>query len=488
MVEGSPETKEAAAHPANLFSSSPTSLGSGTAIAKSAISGEPNDSHSRAGVRLEMAVESKSSYKWLLVALLWVVGCLNYMDRQAIFSAFPLLKKELSMSDVQLGLLGSVFLWCYSASSPLAGYLGDRFRRKSVILGSLLIFSLATFATGLALAPSQLIWLRGLLGLSEALYLPAALALIADYHSVKTRSTAIGIHQTSLLAGAILGAIVAGYLGQHYGWRIAFYCLGFSGVLVTFLMMVLIRETRKGESDFSTTQEVRVVAAEPLLRTLRSILTTPTVLAVMFCGLSISMTGWLVMAWMPVYLYERFGLSLTQAAFDGVFYISVTTAGGILAGSVLADRWIRRDRRGRMWVQLIGLGMGFPAIALFGFTKTAGAVLVCLVVFGFARGLWDCNNMPIFCDVVPPASRSTTYGVFNLANTLGGGVSVFIAGILKQRLGIGLTLSMFSLMLLASVGLTWLVVKRFLPNDMRTMREQLEGLPSAVPLEANSLP
>jgi MFS family permease len=433
-----------------------------------------------------MAVEDKSTYKWFLVASLWVIGCLNYMDRQAIFSAFPLLKKELGMSDVQLGLLGSAFLWCYSASSPLAGYLGDRFRRKSVILCSLLIFSLATFATGLASAPSQLIWLRGLLGLSEALYLPAALALIADYHSGGTRSTAIGIHQTSLLAGGILGAIFAGYMGQHYGWRNAFYFLGLSGVLVTFLMMALIRETIKGESDFSTAQDVRVDRTEPLLRTLRSILTTPTVLAVMFCGLSISMTGWLVMAWMPAYLYERFGFSLTQAAFNGVFYISVTTAVGILAGSVLADRWTRRDRRGRMWVQLIGLSMGFPAIALFGFTKTAGAVLICLVVFGFARGLWDCNNMPIFCDVVPPASRSTTYGVFNLANTLGGGVSVIIAGILKQRLGIGLTLSMFSLMLLASAILTCLAVKRFVPNDMKQMREKLAELSSTLPMKSDA--
>ncbi len=428
-----------------------------------------------------MAVENKGSYKWLLVASLWVIGCLNYMDRQAIFSAFPLLKKELSMSDVQLGLLGSAFLWCYSASSPLAGYLGDRFKRKSVILGSLFIFSLATLGTGLAIAPAQLIWLRGLLGLSEALYLPAALALIADYHAGGTRSTAIGVHQTSLLAGGILGAIFAGYMGEHYGWRNAFYCLGVSGIVISFLMMVLIRETAKGGSDFSTAQEARVITS-PLLATLRSILTIPTVLAVMFCGLSISMTGWLVMAWMPAYLYERFGLSLTKAAFDGVFYISVTTALGILSGSVLADRWARWDRRGRMWVQLIGLSLGFPAIAYFGFTRTAASVLACLVVFGFARGIWDCNNMPIFCDVVLPASRSTTYGVFNLANTLGGGVSVIIAGLLKQRLGIGLTLSMFSLMLLASAVLTWLVVKRFLPNDMKRMREKLAELSSTQPV------
>jgi sugar phosphate permease len=252
-------------------------------------------------------------------------------------------------------------------------------------------------------------------------------------------------------------------------------------------MKALIRETKKGESDFSPGQEVQIVTREPLRQTLRSILTTPTVLAVMFCGLSVSMTGWLVMAWMPAYLYERFALSLTQAAFDGVFYISVTTAAGILAGSIVADRWIKWDRRGRMWVQLIGLSIAFPAIAMFSLTKTAVAVLVCLTVFGFARGLWDCNNMPIFCDVVAPASRSTTYGIFNLANTLGGGVSVLIAGILKQRLGIGPTLSIFSSMLLASAGITWLVLKRFLSSDVRLMREKLSTMASGLPLKSKAV-
>ena len=433
-----------------------------------------------------MAFKQQRTYKWLLVGFLWVIGCLNYMDRQAIFSSFPLLRKELAMSDAQLGLLGSVFLWVYSASSPLGGYLGDRFRRKSVILCSLLIFSLATLATGMAVAPSHLIWLRGLLGISEALYLPAALALIADWHSAETRSTAIGIHQTSLLAGGALGALFAGYMGDHYGWRDAFYLLGLSGIVVTLLMSALLRDTTEGESDGLPSSAARPVSSESLLRTLHSILTTPTVLAVMFCGLSVSMTGWLVLAWMPAYLYERFGLSLTQASFDGVFYISVTTAGGILAGSIMADRWIKWDQRGRMWVQLIGLSVAFPAIALFGLTKTEGAVLLCLALFGFARGLWDCNNMPIFCDVVAPASRSTTYGIFNVANTLGGGVSVLIAGILKQRVGIGPTLSVFSLMLFAAVALTWRVLKRSLSNDMKEMRERHAGLSPTFPLKSEA--
>ena len=192
------------------------------------------------------------------------------------------------------------------------------------------------------------------------------------------------------------------------------------------------------------------------------------------------------MAWMPSYLYERFGLSLTKAAFDGVFYVSITTAAGILVGSLLADRWVTRDTRGRAWVQLIGLSLAFPAVAMFSLTKTTGAVLICLVVFGFARGLWDCNNMPIFCDVVPPASRSTTYGVFNLANTLGGGVSVIVAGILKSHLGLGITLSMFSLMLFISVGLVWLVVKWLLPKDMKRMKERLAAASPGVAVECNA--
>jgi MFS transporter, Spinster family, sphingosine-1-phosphate transporter len=428
-----------------------------------------------AGIESWMAIEHKNWYKWLVVAVLWVIGCLNYTDRQAIFSVFPILNKELGMSDVQLGLLGSVFLWVYGLSSPVAGYLGDRFRRKKVILWSLVIFSASTFATGMALARWHLLWLRGLLGISEALYLPAALALIADYHSSRTRSTAVGLHQTGLLTGGVLGGFLGGYMGEHYGWRVAFYLLGGVGALVALVSVLSLREAPKGASDFLTSGQVRAVPREPLARTLREILTKPTILCIIFAGIAGSASGWVVMTWMPLYLHERFGMGLAQAGFSASFYFMISGAGGLLVGSLLSDCWAMRDQRGRMFLQVIGFAIAAPAALVVGSIGTAGGLLVLMFLFGFGRGVWDCNNMPIFCDVMTPATRSTTFGVFNLANTLSGGMAVFLTGVLKKSLGIGATISVFGLLLVASAGLTLLVSLRFLPKDMRDLREKLAG-------------
>ena len=422
-----------------------------------------------------MAIEHKDSYKWLVVALLGVIGCLNYMDRTAIFSVFPILSKELGMSDIQLGLLGSVFLWVYGFSSPVAGYLGDRFRRKKVILWSLVLFSGATFVTGLAVTRWQLIWLRGLLGVSEALYLPAALALIADYHSTRTRSTAIGLHNTCLLGGGVLGGVLGGYMGDHYGWRQAFYLLGGVGALVALVSTLSLRDPVKGASDFSTPDQARLVPREPLARTLGAILTKPTVLCIMFCGIAGSAVSWVVSTWMPLYLHERFGMSLAQAGFSAMFYVAIAGASGLLVGSVLADRWAMRDQRGRMFMQVLGLAVAAPAALAISSAGTASTLLTLFAIFGFGRGLWECNSMPIFCDVMSPATRSTTYGVNNLANTLSGGVAVFLTGVLKKSLGIGTTVSIFALLLVVSVGLTLLVSFRYLPKDMRDLREKLAG-------------
>jgi len=418
-----------------------------------------------------MATERNNATKWLVVASLWAVGCLNYMDRQAIFSVFPLLRNEFSMSNVQLSLLGSAFLWAYSIASPAGGYLGDRYSRKAVILSSLLVFSLSTLATGFVFTSGQLIGLRVLLGISEAVYLPAALAFIADHHSGRTRSTAIGIHQTSLLIGGVLGGFLGGYMGDHYGWRDAFYLLGASGVLLALVLGPSLREIPKGSSDFSHSGEIQNAPPPPFGETIRTILRTPTVLCIMFCGLSVSATGWAVLTWMPSHLYERFGMSLALSGFNATFYVSAATIGGLLGGSILADRCATRNKQGRMFVQLFGLALAAPAALAIGFVGTIGALLVLLVIHGLGRGMWDCNNMPIFCEVVPVASRSSTYGVFNFANTVGGGLGVLLTGALRESLGLDGMLSAFSLLLFISGGLTLVTLKRFLPHDMRKLSE-----------------
>lgn len=381
-----------------------------------------------------MSVMSKSRYAWLVVALLWFIWLLNYLDRQAIFTLFPLLKSDLKLSDFELGLLSTSFLWVYAIASPLAGYVADRFGRKNVIVASVLVWSLMTWATGKARNFEQLLWARGLMGVSEAAYLPAGLAMIADYHGERTRSLATGIHYSGAYVGMVLGGVAGGWIGERYGWRPAFAVLGIIGIAYAAIAFVGLREGRRpAESDVerSRVMKPRLAASLRELSSLHGFGTLSLVFGMM------SIANWLVYTWMPFYLYQRFHMSLLSAGFSATFYVQVGSVGGVLLGGVLADRLSSRSSKGRLYIQAAGLALAAPFLFLVGLTTSTGLLLVALTVFGIGRGSYDCNCMPVLCQIAKPALRATGYGVFNFVGTFAGGAIAAIAGALKSTVGLG---------------------------------------------------
>src|SRR5690242_17415633 len=194
-------------------------------------------------------MQKTARYAWLVVALLWLVWLLNYLDRQVVFSLFPLLKKDLALSDLQLGLLGTSFLWVYAVASPFSGYAADRYGRKAIIVTSLLVWSLVTWLTGMARNLPELLATRGLMGISEACYLPAGLALIAAWHSPATRSRATGIHYSGSYLGTVLGGLAGGYFGERYGWRPVFAVLGIAGIVYSTVLAVTLRDRTSVKAD-----------------------------------------------------------------------------------------------------------------------------------------------------------------------------------------------------------------------------------------------
>src|SRR5579884_183233 len=177
------------------------------------------------------------SYPWLVVGMLWWISFFNYADRQAIASVFPLLKAEMHLTDTELGLLGSAFAWVYGLSAPLAGVIVDRLRRKTAILGGLQVWSVICLATALARKFPHLLIFRAAEGLGETVYYPASTALISDYHGPRTRSRALGIHQTSVYVGTIAGGAFAGLIGELYGWRWSFIVFGGLGMVLGFVLL-----------------------------------------------------------------------------------------------------------------------------------------------------------------------------------------------------------------------------------------------------------
>ena len=365
---------------------------------------------------------------WLLVGLLWVVAMLNYLDRQVIFSLFPLLEEEFAATGLELGLISTVFLWVYGFVSPFAGYMADRFGRVRIILFGLIIWSAATWVTGHVSSIQGMLWARAVMGLSEACYIPAALALIVEVHSEKSRGLAVGLHQSGLYTGVVLGGVWGGWMGDNHGWRPVFTILGAVGVAYFLLLWWLL--SRRGKEAVGDARK------PDLLGSFRQLLSTKgfLILTVVFTGFAT--TNWLIYAWLPTYLRENFQLSMTGAGFAATFYIQAASYVGIFVGGAVADRWSQRNKKGRIYTEAIGLGIGAPFLLLLGMTSSYPLLVIALLVYGLGRGFFDANAMPVLSQIAPSHLRATGYGIFNLAGCIVGGVTTAFAGFFKQALGL----------------------------------------------------
>jgi MFS family permease len=416
--------------------------------------------------KIDTPDKAAGRFAWLLVAALWVVALLNYLDRQVIFSLFPLLKSELQISDKQLGLLGTVFLWVYGLLSPISGYLADRFGRARIIIISLLVWSIITWLTGHARSFEELILLRALMGVSEACYIPAALALIADYHAKGNVSLATGIHNSGIYAGIILGGAGGGWMGEQYGWRSAFILLGIAGVAYTAVAVFVLRGERTGRREASSITKLQFLAV------LRELLALPGFKTLVLVFGSFSIANWAIYTWLPLYLYERFELSLTAAGFSATFYIQAASIAGILLGGLLADRWSRGSPRGRILTQTFGVAMAAPCLFLVGFTASMALLIPALVIFGLGRGFYDCNTMPVLAQIARSDLRSTGYGIFNLIGTLSGGAIAAAAGILKNIIGLGGVFQLAAILLLISTVMLARLNREPQKTQKRTQKAQ----------------
>ncbi len=382
---------------------------------------------------------------WLLVALLWVVALLNYLDRQVIFSLFPLVGKDLNAGSVELGLTSTVFLWVYGLLSPFAGYLADRFGRARVVLISLLVWSAVTWLTGHAQNIAQLLTARALMGISEACYLPAALAMIVEAHSERSRSLATGLHQSGLYAGVVLGGVGGGWMGQHYGWRPVFVILGGVGVAYVTILYFFLR--RAGESRLASAHAPRFASS------MRTLLGLPGFKTVVAAFSLFSFAGWVAYTWLPVFLYEQFRMSLTEAGFFATFFIQAASFAGVVTGGIFADRWSRRSPRARLLTQAVGLAIGAPFLFVIGLTASQALLILALATYGLGRGFYDANSMPVVSQICAPEMRASAYGILNMAACVVGGVAAAMAGWLKTFLGLSVAFELSGLALVAGAFL-----------------------------------
>lgn len=395
------------------------------------------------------------NYRWWVVGMLWLVCFFNYADRQAIFSVFPLLKEEMGLSNVQLGIVAGAFMWVYAAFGPIAGLIGDRFNRKTLILGGLLFWSVITLATALSTEYWHLVLFRALEGLGEAFYFPAAMSVVADYHGPSTRSRAMSLHQSSVYAGTIAGGTFAGVMGQFYGWRSGFYLFGALGIGLALVLIFFLREPPRGAAevvDVDTEGAATGSGAVGVRATLAAIYGTPMVRILTLVFVGANFVAMIFLSWMPSFLFEKFGMTLAMAGFSATAFLQIASVLGVLSGGILADRLVRRYRAGRMMTQAFGLFLGVPFIFLSGWTLSVPVLILALVGFGYFKGMYDANIWASLYDVVRPRFRASALGFMNSIGWLGGGLAPVAIGAMSERYGMSGSISATSAIYLV-VGL-----------------------------------
>lgn len=369
---------------------------------------------------------SCKAYPWIVVGLLWIVALLNYMDRQMLSTMRDAMQIDISEleSAVNFGRLMAIFLWIYGLVSPFAGAIADRVSRKWLIIASLGVWSAVTTLMSFCTNYNEIFWLRALMGVSEALYIPAALSLIADYHTGKSRRFAIGIHMTGLYLGQAVGGFGA-TLAAAFSWQQTFHWFGVIGIAYAVLLMVLLYEKRDvAQENISATPEQKI----PVLKGFGMIFSNMAFWVILFFFASTSLPGWATKNWLPTLFADSLNTPMSQAGPISTITIALSSFLGILAGGPLSDKWVKRNVKGRVYTSAIGLAMMIPALILLGLGKGMFAAVAAGLFFGIGYGMFDTNNMPILCQFVPSKLRATAYGIMNMTGVMMGAVCTQILG------------------------------------------------------------
>lgn len=365
---------------------------------------------------------------WLVVVLLAIVGCLNYLDRIIITTMRVSIIDAIPMTDAQFGLLTSVFLWVYGLASPFAGFLADKFNRSLVIIASVFLWSLVTWLTAYSTTFNHLLITRALMGISEACYIPAALSLIVEYHKSHTRSLAVGFHMVGIMIGSGLG-FLGGWVAENHRWNTIFIILGIFGIAYAVLLVLLLKDAPKSQVEIAsrkTEDKVSFLHSVKVLFKLRSY-----ILVLIAWGL-LGVVAWLVVGWLPTYFQEHFDLTQGVAGLYATGYLYPAAILGLLLGGYWADRWSRSNPRARILVPVIGLCVAAPSVFIASYTDILPVAVICFMLYSLTKSFIDTNMMPVLCLITYPRYRATGYGILNLVATIIGGVGLYAGGVLRD--------------------------------------------------------
>lgn len=399
-------------------------------------------------------------YPWVVVGLLWFVALLNYMDRQMLSTMRDAMQLDIAelQSAEAFGFLMAIFLYIYGFMSPVAGSIADRVNRKWLIVGSLFVWSAVTYGMGMATTYNQLLWLRALMGVSEALYIPAGLAMIADYHSGKTRSLAIGIHMTGLYTGQALGGFGA-TVAANYTWHTAFHWFGIIGIVYAVVLLFFLREKQQ-PAPVDNLKQTNTPTKIPVLKGLSMIFSMTAFWVILFYFAAPSLPGWATKNWLPTLFADNLGIPMSEAGpLSTITIAAASFIGAVFIGGPLSDKWVQKNIRGRVFTGAIGLALTIPSLILLGYGHTFFTVVGAAVLFGIGYGMFDANNMPILCQFVPKKLRATAYGFMNMVGVFAGAAVTQVLGKFKDEGNFGFGFAILAVIVALALVVQLLTLK-----------------------------
>lgn len=398
-------------------------------------------------------MKNSKIYPWIVVGLLWGVALLNYMDRQMLSTMKDAMQVDIVelQSATNFGYLMAIFLWIYALMSPVSGVIADRLNRKWLIVGSLFVWSSVTYLMGIAETFNQVVWLRALMGVSEALYIPAGLSLIADYHTGKSRSLAVGIHMTGLYTGQAIGGFGA-TVADAFSWHTTFHWFGIIGIAYAVILMLFLHDKKTEILPTEKLQANPQKEKESVFTSLKSLLTNVAFWVILLYFAAPSLPGWATKNWLPTLFAENLDLPMSQAGPISTITIVVSSFIGVLIGGPLSDKWVQKNLRGRVYTGAIGLGLTIPSLLLLGFGHNLVAVVGAGLLFGIGYGIFDTNNMPILCQFVSHKQRATAYGVMNMIGVSAGAFITHLLGRWGDSGNLGAGFAMLAIVVAIALG------------------------------------
>ena len=405
-------------------------------------------------------------YPWIVVGLLWVVALLNYLDRQMLSTMQGAIACDIEElggpnGGELFGVLMGAFMWVYAFVSPFAGIVADKVSRKWLVVGSLFVWSAVTLLMGYATTFTQLWWLRAFMGVSEALYIPSALSLIADWHDSRSRSLAVGVHTTGLYVGQAIGGFGA-VVAAHLSWHETFHLFGLVGIIYSVILMLFLKEKRglgNPESSGNPGVHGNSGGLRSIFAGLSIVLSTMAFWVILLYFVAPSVPGWGIRNWLPTLFSENLNIPMTEAGPLATVTIAASSFAGVFIGGTMSDRWVQKHLKGRIWTSAIGLGMTIPALLLIGLGTSVTAVVAAGVLFGVGYGMFDTNNMPIVCQFISKKYRATAYGLMNMMGVLAGALVTTLMGKLSDNGNLGIGFAWLAVPLIVALVLQLTLLK-----------------------------